>query len=129
MRRRQWIGKRHGFDESLKFFVEGIHAREVAQDAIRDAEGTAGQSISACDLQQIPVTKRTGRRDCTPVSVRKRGQCKTERGIAAPWIAVRRSTNGGEAGIQLRAGTHQQESALEVGKSKGEGQRLERGRW
>ncbi len=113
MRSRQLVLRRMRPRDPLQALVRVGDTRQLVQDALVDAQRRGHQHLARPHLDHLPVTQRTGRRDRAPMGAGQRRKCETEgrpRIAAAGFMAQR-----GKRRVELDAGTHEQQIALEDG--------------
>jgi len=82
------IGTRGEPNDRLKPRVEQVHARQVVQDALVDAQRSGREAFAAVQLHQAEAPQRSSRRQRAPMRVREGGHCYTKCGVDALRIAL-----------------------------------------
>ena len=118
----------HAVDDAEQPVIQVVHAQQIMQHALVDAQRAEHQRGARADLDQPPAPQRSLRRQRAPVRIGQRGQGQAEGRVRTLRIAVRRSKERAEAGIQLQAGAQEQHVALEGREAEIDAERVQRSR-
>ena len=89
VRGRQSVARRHRPEQIFEAFVEILHAEQVVQHALVNAQRALRQRLSLTDFNQTPAAQRRGGDHCAPVRVAQVGECQTEGRVVALRVALK----------------------------------------
>ena len=81
-------GKRDRLDQRLHTPIQSVHARQIMQDALVDAEWRGSKAVSGFHVQQTKTAQRTGRRKSAPMRISEHRHCDTESCARSRWMAL-----------------------------------------
>ena len=110
--------RRFGLDQRLQPPIQYVHAGQIVQDALIDADWRGGETVTGFHFHQPETAQRTVRRQGAPMRFGERSHRQTKRRVSTLRTPLGLGALRGELRVHFHAGTQQKNFALEGAQAK-----------